>query len=74
MTRVDFLQAGKRFEELMELAALGEEVIIDKDRKPFVKLVPLVARPKQRHFGSAHGLIVIADDFDDPLPDFAEVM
>ena len=74
MTRVDFLQAGKRFEELMELAALGEEVIIDKDRRPFVKLMPLVVKPKQRHFGSARDLIVIADNFDDPLPDFAEYM
>ena len=74
MTRVDIVQAGKRFQELMELAALGEEIIIDKDRKPFVKLVPLVSKPNQRQFGSAKGMIVIADDFDEPLADFAEYM
>ena len=31
-------------------------------------------RPKQRTFGSARGLIRIADDFDDPLEDFREYM
>jgi antitoxin (DNA-binding transcriptional repressor) of toxin-antitoxin stability system len=74
MTRVDFQQANKRFQELMELAALGEEVIIDKDRKPFVKLVPVAPKVKQRQFGSAQGMIFMADDFDDPLSDFEEYM
>jgi hypothetical protein len=27
--------------------------------------------PQQRQFGSAQGMIVIADDFDDPLEDFS---
>ena len=31
-----------------------------------------VASPVRRQFGSAEGLIVVADDFDAPLPDFAE--
>ncbi len=32
------------------------------------------ARPRKRTFGSAKGLIKIADDFDDPLEDFREYM
>jgi predicted DNA-binding antitoxin AbrB/MazE fold protein len=31
-------------------------------------------RPRQRTFGSARGLIKIADDFDAPLEDFREYM
>ncbi|MEA2604346.1 MAG: hypothetical protein QOF89_5338 [Acidobacteriota bacterium] len=31
-------------------------------------------RPRQRTFGSAKGLIRIADDFDEPLEDFREYM
>ena len=31
-----------------------------------------VASPARRQFGSAEDLIVVADDFDAPLPDFAE--
>lgn len=31
-------------------------------------------RPKQRIFGSAKGLIKIAEDFDEPLEDFREYM
>ncbi|HEY4723212.1 MAG TPA: hypothetical protein VII92_15260 [Anaerolineae bacterium] len=33
--------------------------------------VPVVSSAR-RQFGSAEGLIVVADDFDAPLPDFAE--
>jgi predicted DNA-binding antitoxin AbrB/MazE fold protein len=31
-------------------------------------------RPRQRTFGSAKGLIKIADDFDEPLEDFRDYM
>lgn len=31
-------------------------------------------RPRQRTFGSARGLIRIADNFDEPLEDFREYM
>jgi predicted DNA-binding antitoxin AbrB/MazE fold protein len=35
---------------------------------------PRATRPRQRTFGSAKGLIRIADDFDEPLEDFREYM
>ncbi|MDQ7783825.1 MAG: type II toxin-antitoxin system prevent-host-death family antitoxin [Desulfomonilaceae bacterium] len=72
MTQVDILQAKKRFLELVERAAAGEEVIISKDEKPLVKLGPVVSQKGRRRFGSAKGLITIPREFDDPLEDFKE--
>lgn len=74
MTQVELQQAEDRFLELIELAASGEGVIISKDRKPLVKLLPIKRRKKQRQFGSAKGMITMADDFDEPLEDFKEYM
>ncbi len=73
-TQVELQQAKDRFLELIELAASGEEVIISKDREPFVKLSPIGQRKKRRQSGSAKGMIAMADDFDGPLQDFEEYM
>ncbi|MFO7678731.1 MAG: DUF2281 domain-containing protein [Chloroflexota bacterium] len=73
MTQIELQQAKDKFLELIELAASGEDVIIAKGSKPFVKLT--AAKPKQpRRFGSAKGLIQMSDDFDAPLADFQEYM
>lgn len=72
MTQVELQQAKDRFLELIELAASGEEIIISKDKQPFVKLSPIEQPKKQRQFGSAKGMITMADDFDEPLADFEE--
>ncbi len=74
MTHVDIKQAGEQFLDLMELIAKGNEVIIDKDKKPFAKLIPLKGTIVRREFGSAKGMIVISEDFDEPLEDFQEYM
>lgn len=74
MTQVDLKQAKERFIELIELAASGEEVIIARGERPLVKLSPIARQKRQRQFGSAKGMIIIADDFDEPLEDFQEYM
>lgn len=71
MSQIELQQAKEQFEELIERAANGEAITIVKDNQPLVQLVP-VAPAKKRHFGSAKGLIEIADDFDEPLDDFRE--
>lgn len=38
-------EAKARFSELVQKALLGEEVIIAKDHKPLLKLVPLEPLP-----------------------------
>ena len=72
VTHIDVEQAKVRFAELLELAAAGQEVMIDKDQRPFVKLSPATLPRPRRVFGSARGKIHIAPDFDEPLPDFQD--
>jgi prevent-host-death family protein len=65
MSKFNIAEAKSRFSELVQKAMLGEEIVISKDNKPVVKLVPL-DRPKQpRAPGSGKGQILhIAADFD----------
>ena len=71
MTHMDLDKAKDHLPELVEQAVSGEEVLITKDSQPLVRLVAVKALPRGRHFGSAKGLIVVAQDFDAPLADFA---
>jgi prevent-host-death family protein len=58
-------EAKSKLSQLAERASQGEEVIIAKAGKPFVKLVPYTAAPK-RQFGQFRGEFEMADDFDSP--------
>lgn len=62
-------QACRHFPELMELAAEGQEVVILQGDRPAAKLVPIRDTRGPRQFGQYKGQILIADDFDAPLPD-----
>lgn len=74
MTQIELQQAKERFLELVELAAAGEEIIISKGKRPVAKLTPIREPRELRQFGSAKGLIRLADDFDEPLTDFKDYM
>ena len=65
MPKFNIAEAKAHFSELVQKAMLGEEVIIAKDNKPVLKLVPL-HKPKQpRKPGSGKGQIIyVAKDFD----------
>jgi len=65
MSKFNIADAKAHFSKLVQKAMLGEEVIIAKDNKPVLKLVPL-DKPKQpRKPGSGKGLILyVAPDFD----------
>ncbi len=63
-------QAEGHLDELMDLAASGEEVVIEKGDHCKVKLTPIPhTGAKKRVFGQHKGQIWMSDDFDDPLPD-----
>ena len=68
-------EAQNKLPELVNAAVQGDEIIILlNDKNQAVQLIP-VARPKRKaKFGSAKGLIHMADDFDAPLEDFREYM
>ena len=75
MTQVTIKEAKTHLSKLIQQAIEGEEVIIAKGQQPLVKLVALPEAPQQRRIGNAEGVIVyMADDFDEPLPEFEEYM
>ena len=58
--------AKTHLSQLIAQAENGEEVIIARNGKPAVKLVPVVSKRARRISGSAKGKVWISDDFDSP--------
>lgn len=64
-------EAKTQLSKLIELALDGEEVTIAKAGKPQVRLVPVSTdADKKIVIGGLKGKVVMADNFDDPLPEF----
>lgn len=74
MTTVNVHEAKTHFSKLLERVAAGERIVIAKAGKPVAELVPLEEHPRKRVLGIDKGLVLIHDDFDDPLPEFEEYM
>jgi prevent-host-death family protein len=66
---VNVHEAKTHLSRLLVRAMAGEEVIIMRAGRPMVRLTPVETPPFRRRLGTAKGEIVIADDFDAPLPD-----
>jgi prevent-host-death family protein len=65
-------EAKARFSEVVRRAMSGEEVIISKDNRPVLRIVPLRSDRRARRPGSAKGAVRMARDFDRTPRDFAE--
>jgi prevent-host-death family protein len=65
-------EAKARFSELVKRAMAGEQVVIAKDNKAVLRLVPVHVPAGRRAPGSAKGQIWMAPDFEAPLDDFAD--
>ena len=65
-------EAKARLSDLVRKALLGDDVVIAKDNKPLVRLVPLgpLADGLRRTPGSAKGQVTMAADFDRTPDDF----
>lgn len=76
MTRLTVQEAAKRLPELLQEARLGTEITLLEDGQPVAKIVALPYPPPSapRVPGHAKGQIHMSDDFDDPLPEFADYM
>ena len=72
MQVVDVEEAKTSLGALLDAAIRGQEIVLTRDAQPVAKLVPLVQPRPRPQFGSAKGLVHIADDFDIPLADFDE--
>ena len=70
MEQVTLSEAQMRLSDLVNTAIKGQAVFITKDKRKIVQLVPVKLPRRRPRFGSAKGLIAMADDFDAPLADF----
>jgi antitoxin (DNA-binding transcriptional repressor) of toxin-antitoxin stability system len=71
MNQVNVDDAKSNLPALIDAAVNGEEILIAKDQTHVVKLVPVSQTDPRPRFGSAKGLISLAEDFDEPLEDLA---
>ncbi len=69
MTSVGVHEAKTNLSELLRRVEAGEEVVIRRGDKPVARLVAVKA-PGTRRLGMDRGRLVIAEDFDDPMPDW----
>ncbi len=70
MTAFNMHEAKSQLSKLVERACTGEDVVIARNGKPAVRLVPVETKPQgKRPIGLDEGKIVIHDSFFDPLPD-----
>jgi len=74
MTTVNVHEAKTHFSQLLQRVASGERITIARAGKPVAELVPVHEKPPRRIAGIDKGLVLIHDDFDDPLPEFEEYM
>ncbi len=74
MQQIDINEAQARLLFLIEEVMRGDEIIITKEQKAIVKLIPMTQDKPKPIFGSAKGLIEMSEDFDEPLEDFTEYM
>lgn len=70
MQSLKLKDAALRLDELVDKAAVGDEVVITRADGAAFKIIPVQTDEPTPTFGSAKGLIEMADDFDAPLDDF----
>jgi prevent-host-death family protein len=68
MKTVNVHEAKTHFSKLLARVERGERIIIAKNGQPVAELRPLCAQGVERHFGELKGQIVMAEDFNAPLP------
>ncbi|HEX6371033.1 MAG TPA: type II toxin-antitoxin system prevent-host-death family antitoxin [Longimicrobium sp.] len=71
---IDLDSARTQLPELVRQAARGEDVILTEGGEPVARIIPVMRAQGPREFGSARGLIHMADDFDEPLDEFRDYM
>ena len=73
MKQYNIAEAKSHFSELEKLALHGEEIVIARDNKPLLRLLPVKDVKKKRLPGSAKGqILAVSPDFDESLADFKE--
>ena len=74
MHQIKVSAAKKELVELVEAAIRGESVIILTEERHGAQLAPVEPPCRRPQFGSARGMVLMADDFDAPPADFGWYM
>jgi prevent-host-death family protein len=74
MDAVSIHDAKTHFSRLVARAEAGEEIIVRRGATPVAKIVAYHAPTTPRTPGALKGRIVIADDFDETLPDLSDLV
>jgi len=69
MREVNVHEAKTHLSRLLAQVESGEEVIISRAGRPVARLIPITAPKQPRVLGQDKDLVVVADDFDAPLPE-----
>jgi antitoxin (DNA-binding transcriptional repressor) of toxin-antitoxin stability system len=73
MKQYNIAIAKAQFSKLVKMALQGEKIVIAKDNKPLLQLLPVDTTPKKRRPGLAKDEILkIAADFNDTPEEFKE--
>lgn len=73
MTRIGMHEAKTKLSQLVARAEDGEEIVITRNGRPTVTLVPVPPKqPVSNAFGIFKGRIRIAEDFDELPADIAQ--
>jgi prevent-host-death family protein len=67
---VDVHEAKIHLSKLLRRVMSGEEIVIAKAGKPVARLTPYDQETTRRTPGNDAGQVIIAPDFDEPLPEF----
>ncbi|MHB1606997.1 MAG: type II toxin-antitoxin system Phd/YefM family antitoxin [Leptospirales bacterium] len=71
MAQFNIAEAKAYFSELVQNTLMGREIVIAKDNKPLLKMIPIHSPQQSRKPGSAKGQILWeAPDFDKIPEDF----
>ena len=65
---INVYEAKTQLSRLLREVAAGEDVVIAKDGTPLARLVPYQEEGEKRELGFARDRVIMAPDFDDPLP------
>jgi prevent-host-death family protein len=68
MTEVGVHEAKTHLSRLLRRVAAGEEIVITSGGRPTARLVRFDT-DSRREIGFDAGVLVVPEDFDDPLPD-----
>ena len=67
-------EAKTHLSRLVERVEHGEELILARAGKPVARLVPYQRGRSPRKLGIWKGLVSIAPNFDDPVPEFDQLI